>query len=68
MTVIAAPITRQIRGPKRSSAMPSGIWTAANVKKKMLDKRPISAGERPRSAARLGAMTPIELRRNWLTM
>jgi hypothetical protein len=68
MTVIAAPTTRQIRGPNRSSAMPSGICTAANAKKKTLDSRPISAGERLRSLARLGAMTPIELRRNWLTM
>src|SRR5262249_136469 len=49
MTVIAAPTTRQIRGPNRSSAMPSGICTAANAKKKTLDKRPISAGERLRS-------------------
>ena len=67
-TVMPAQTTRQRRGPNRSSAMPSGSWTAANAKKKALDSVPISAGERPSSAARLGAMTPTELRRNWLTM
>jgi len=48
--------------------MPNGICTAAKTKKNALDRSPISAGERTSSAARLGAMTPIELRRNWLTM
>jgi hypothetical protein len=67
-TVIAAPTIRQSRGPKRSSAKPSGICTAAKTKKNALDRSPISAGERTSSAARLGAITPIELRKNWLTM
>jgi hypothetical protein len=48
--------------------MPRGIWAAAKVKKNVLDSSPISAGKSPSSCARLGAMTPIELRRNWLTM
>ena len=48
--------------------MPTGIWTAAKVKKNMLDSSPISADESPSSSARLGAITPIELRRNWLTI
>ena len=40
----------------------------AKMKKNTLDSSPISAGESASSSARLGAMTPIELRRNWLTM
>ena len=68
ITVMVAPTTRQARGPKRSSAMPTGIWTAAKVRKNTLDSTPISAAESVSSSARSGAMTPIELRRNWLTM
>ncbi len=66
-TVTAAPVSRQMRGPKRSSAIPSGICIAAKAKKNTLDSRPISAGDMLSSLARLGAITPIELRRNWLT-
>src|SRR5262245_12997339 len=40
-TVIAAPTIRQSRGPKRSSAMPNGICTAAKTKKNALDRSPI---------------------------
>jgi len=66
--VTTAPTIRQSRAPKRSSTTPTGIWTAAKTKKNVLDSNPISAAESPTSAARLGAITPIELRRNWLTM
>jgi hypothetical protein len=47
--------------------MPSGSCAAANAKKNALDNSPISPAESPISAARSGAMTPTELRRNWLT-
>jgi hypothetical protein len=65
---MAAPATRQTRGPKRSSTTPTGICTAAKKKKNVLDNSPTSTGESASSAARLGAMTPTELRKNWLTM
>jgi hypothetical protein len=47
--------------------MPSGIWMAAKRKKNMLDKSPIWAGVSSSPCAKLGAMTPMELRKNWLT-
>ena len=64
---IAAQSSMQRFGPYRSSAMPSGICAAAKEKKNALDKSPISAALMPISRARSGAMTPTELRRNWLT-
>ncbi len=67
-TVTAAPTTRQSRGPKRSSTIPTGIWTAAKAKKYVLERSPISTAESPSSPARLGAMTPMELRRKLLTI
>ena len=67
-TVIATETSMQSFGPKRSSATPSGNCTAAKTKKYMLDSSPSSSGESAISAARLGAITATELRRNWLTM
>ena len=54
------------RGPKRSSAIPTGICAAANTRKNALDSNPRSAADNCNSAARLGAITATELRRNWL--
>ena len=43
-----------------------GIWTTAKAKKKALDRSPVWVAVRSSSRARSLAMTPMELRRNWL--
>jgi len=69
LAITTTPQTSMQRlGPKRSIATPSGSCIAAKEKKNALDSSPIWAAGIAISAAILGAITPIELRRNWLTM
>ncbi len=68
ITVIAAPTTRQSARAKAVERHAERNLDGAKVKKYMLDSSPTSAADSASSSARSGAMTPIELRRNWLTM
>jgi hypothetical protein len=68
MTAMPLQTSMHAFGPKRSRQAPSGTCAAANATKNALDNSPISAADRASSAARLGAITPIELRSACETM
>ena len=56
------------RAPKRSNQSPTGICAAVSATMKAPLARPSISGVRARSRTSSGAMTPVETRKNWLTM